>query len=212
MFSQVVPKFRLSRGLAGGVVLALALAGCTSGGSGSAPAPSGGSNLFSQAMFGNPQNLPRAQAPELEIDYTCPSVGVMEGAAAYRVGRAGKSDVAHQASLTDVARECQFMGTQMSVKVGVQGRMLIGSIGKAGTYTVPVRVAIKRDDKVVASRFARVSVTIPAGDGSVAFSHVEENMVVPMVAGTDPGDMYEIYVGFDANGTNADPRSGRRRR
>ena len=205
---QIVSKVR-----AVSVVAALlALAGCNAGG-GSAPASSGGGgNLVSQALFGNPQNIPKASSPETEIDMSCPAVGVMEGAAAFRVGRGGSSDVAHQASLTDVARECRYMGTQMSVKVGVQGRMLIGAAGKPGTYTVPVRVAIKKDEKVVASRFTRVSVTIPAGEGSVSFTHVEDNIIVPLTPRVDPGEEYEIYVGFDANGTTADPRSGRRRR
>ncbi|MCA0425442.1 MAG: hypothetical protein LCH61_19390 [Proteobacteria bacterium] len=172
----------------------------------------GGSGLGSQALFGNPQNVPRANAPELEIDYNCPGVEVMEGAAAVRVGRAGSSEVAHQASLTDVARECRFSGNQMVLKVGVQGRMLIGSIGKPGTYPVPVRVAVKQNDKVVANRVARVSVTIPAGESSVGFVHVEDNIILPILPGADPADTYDVFVGFDGSGAAADPRRGRRRR
>lgn len=198
----------------GAMAMLLALAGCNSGGVLPSLTPSGGSGggLASQALFGNPNNVPNARRPELEIDYTCPSVDVMEGAAAMRAARAGTSEVAHQASLNDVARECRFMGTQLSLKVGVQGRMLIGSLGKPGTYTVPVRVAVKRLDKVVASRLTRVSVTIPAGETSVGFTHVEDNIILPMTPGTDPAEEYDVFVGFDASGGGADPRSGRRRR
>lgn len=196
----------------GALAALVALAGCNSGSSLMPGLSGGGGGLGTQALFGNPQNVPQASLPQDEVDLNCPAVGVMEGAAAFRVGRAGTSDVAHQASLNDVARECRFAGTQMSVKVGVQGRMLIGSLGKPGTYSVPVRVAVKKGDKVVASRLTRVSVSIPAGETSVGFSHVEDNIVVPLTPGNDPAEEFDIWVGFDAGGGAADPRAGRRRR
>lgn len=196
------------------VAACLALAGCNSGSSVLPSLGGGGAGggLASQALFGNPQQAPRDRAPEEEIDYNCPGVDVMEGAAAVRVGRAGSSEVAHQASLTDVARECRFAGNQVTIKVGVQGRMLIGALGRPGTYPVPVRVAVKQGDKVVANRMTRVSVTIPAGESSVAFTHIEDNITLPILPGSDPAESYDIFVGFDGSGAAADPRRGRRQR
>lgn len=187
-------------------LLAPVLAGC--GGVGTF-GESGGSELGRLALFGNPQNLPAERPPEPEDVPNCPAVGVIEGAAAWRVGRANNpSEVAHQASLTDVARECRFSPGQLSLKVGVEGRMIIGAIGKPGTYAVPVKVQVKRADQVVATRTARVSVTVPAGQGSVAFAHVEDNIVVPVTKDRDPADEYDIYVGFEPG---AAPASSRRR-
>ncbi|HRK23881.1 MAG TPA: hypothetical protein PLQ11_02905 [Beijerinckiaceae bacterium] len=190
----------------------LALGGCGGIGGFGETSPSSGPSLGSLALFGNPQNLPPERQPELEIEYTCPSVSVIEGAAAYRAGRGtASSDVSHQASLSDVARECRFAGTQFTLKVGVQGRMLIGAQGKAGSFTVPVKVLVKRGDTVVATRAGRVSVSVPAGEGSVAFTHVEDNIVLPITAGRDPSDEYDVYVGFEAGGAPTASRDRRRR-
>jgi len=187
----------------------LVLAGCGGIGTLGETAASGAENTR-LAIFGNPQAIPAAQAPEDQPDLNCPSVGIMEGGASHRVGRPGSSEVSHQASLVDVARECRFGPGQFTLKVGVQGRMLIGSLGKAGTFSVPVRIAVKRGDTVVATRVARVSATIPSGDTSVAFVHVEDNIVVPLGSG-DPADDYDVYIGFDSGGAG-DPRRGKRRR
>jgi hypothetical protein len=180
-----------------------------------APSQQGGSspNSWRLALFGNPQNVPQERKGEEERqDLNCPTVGVLDGGAAHRLGRPGAaSEVAHQASLIDVARECRFSATSIDIKVGVYGRLLIGALGKPGTYSVPVRVAVKRRDAVVASRIARVSVTIPPNETSVAFTHIEENISLPL-SERDPSDEYDVYVGFDEGGGPNDPRRGRRRR
>lgn len=178
---------------------ALMLVGCNSTSSDS------GHTSYGVALFGNPTNQPTAQPTGPQVEYTCPGVSVLEGTAAYRVAKPGSSDVAHQASLNDVARECTYSGSQFSLKVGVEGRMLIGTVGRPGTYSVPIRIAVKRGEKVVTSRISRVSVTIPSGQTSTGFAHVEEGIVLPIGA-EDPGDEYEVIVGFDPAGG----RAGRR--
>jgi hypothetical protein len=182
---------------AGAVVF---LAGC--GGNGAGDPVS-----FQTALFGNPTNQPteRPVGPP-EREYNCPAVDILEGTAAYRVGRGGGSDVSHQASIIDVARECVYSGSQFSLKVGVQGRMVIGTAGRAGSYTAPLRVVVKRGDKVVTSRLARISVSVPEVGGA-SFAHVEEGIVLPIGA-SDPADEYEVLVGFDTGGSGA----ARRRR
>ena len=179
----------------------LGLAGC-GGGAG------GDGGTVQAAVFGNPTNQPTAMPQDLADEPGCPSVEVLAGTASYRVGGGGASDVAHQASLNDVARECTFQGGRMSLKVGVQGRMLIGAAGKPGSYPVPVRIVVKRGDSVVVSRLARVSVSVPPGQGSVPFAHVEEGIALPVSSSIDPADEYTVLVGFDSGGGSA----GRRRR
>ena len=175
------------------VALTIGLAGC-GGGSG------GDGGSVGAAIFGNPTNQPTAMPVGPQEDPNCPGVEVLEGTASLRVGRPGSSDVAHQASLTDVARECVFQPGSVSLKVGVQGRMLIGTAGRPGSYTVPVRVVVKRGDSVVVSRIARISVAIPSGETSAAFAHVEDGIQVSRTPGMDPADEFSVLVGLDAGG------------
>lgn len=192
------------------LLLGASLAGCQSSGE---QAASGQPNSWRLAFFGNPTAIPPEKSIEsTERELNCPSVGVIEGGAAYRSGgRQGASEVAHQASLIETARECRFNGKSMSLKVGIQGRMLIGSAGRPGTFTVPVRVAVKRGDTVVASRFGRASVTVPPNDTSASFVHIEDNIVLP-ISDQDPAEEYDLFVGFDDGGGPGDPRRGRRQR
>lgn len=183
---------RRAVGILGAAVLCGGLAGCGGG--------SSDNGSVSAAIFGNPTNQPTAEPVGPQDDPTCPSVEVLDGTASLRVGRAGSSDVAHQASLTDVARECLFQPGSVSLKVGVQGRMLIGTAGRPGSYTVPVRVVVKRGDSVVVSRIARISVAIPAGETSAPFAHVEEGITVARTTGMDPADEFSVLVGLDAGG------------
>ena len=174
---------------------ALALSGC--GGGGETPQTSVGT-----AIFGNPQNIPTAQPVGPQPDYSCPTIDVNEGAAAYRVGGA---EVSWQASIIDVARECQFGAGQFVMRIGVEGRFLLGPGGRGGTFSAPLRITVKRGDKVVAQRAARVSASISPGTGSVGFAHVEEGIGLPLSG--DPGEEYEVFVGFEAAGAG---RAGRR--
>jgi hypothetical protein len=50
-----------------------------------------------------------------------------------------------------------------------------------------------------------VPVSVPAGDGNVLFSHVEEGLDFPMPKGREI-DSYVIYVGFDPIGLQQQQR------
>jgi hypothetical protein len=190
--------------------LAGALAGCGGGIPGLSgdptpgPAGGGGGNPLSNLLLYGGTTVPPAQAPREERQYTCPAIDVLEGTAAYRQGRAdgSASAVTFQASLGRFARECAFSGSQVSIRVGVEGRLLIGAQGRPGTFSVPVRVVVKRRQEIVTQRFARVQVTVPASDTQADFTHVEENIVLP-ISQFDPGDEFDIYVGFDPTGQQA---------
>jgi hypothetical protein len=134
-------------------------------------------------------------------DYpNCPKVAVLEGASFFR-GRssaAGASQVDFQATLADVARECRFDGSTMSMRVGVRGRILLGTRGRPGSWTVPVRVVLKRGSEVVFTNLTRVRVSVPSGSTQAAFQHVEDNIRVPQ--GPDGEDTYDVLVGFDQRG------------
>ncbi len=204
------------------VCIALALSGCSTvnpfGGSASdssvASAPQGGGSSLSNLLkYGS------TQAPTVvkEVDdrtYSCPKVEILEGTAGYRSGGndGSSTSVSYQASIGELARECRILGSTMTLRVGVEGRVLLGPKGKPGTYAVPVRVVVKKDDKVVFSRAVRISVTVPGNDTQAVFDHIEEGISVP-IGTVDPGQDYNILVGFDpSSGGTAGRDPARRRR
>jgi hypothetical protein len=160
-------------------------------------------------LFAGPTVPQEAPAPLNEV--YCPPVGVIEGGAAiqaYSGGRVGEaSALRNQISLGQLARECagQPDGSTL-VRVGVEGRALLGAAAGAGggRYDVPVRIVVKKGSTVLANRILRTSVTVPAGQSQASFIVVEEGIVVPPNAAQD----FEIEVGLGGAG----PGEGRRRR
>ncbi len=127
--------------------------------------------------------------PKAEAAAYCPAVDVAEGGAAIRA-QSGES-VRYQIALGELARECtpQADGSVL-VKVGVEGRALLGAGGGGGRVEAPVRVQIKQGSTVLATRARRVAVPIPSGSLQGDFALVEEGLVVP----PQYAESYEIEV------------------
>ena len=83
----------------------------------------------------------------------------------------GQRQRALQFSMGDAVRECSRSGEQLVLKVGVEGRALLGPAGTAGAFTAPVRIAVRneRTGKPVVSKLFQVPVTIAAGDNGAPF-------------------------------------------
>lgn len=185
------------------LVGATGLGGCTSLGMGSDMGETSmSSSTFGEFFRNSSSTQPLPQAPPSDGDIECPQVEILDGGAAIRVE--GGGSVRHQLSLGQTARECRLVGNQISVKVGVEGRALLGPSGSPGTFAAPVRFVIKRGDKVMVSRLQRTSVTIPAGDTSAGFIMIEDNLLVPK-----DGEEMTIIIGFDPNGRAEAPRKRR---
>jgi len=107
----------------------------------------------------------------------------------------------YQVSIGTTARECKMLpGNMVSIKVGMQGRVILGPEGSPGTVDVPIRFAVVQetiDTKVIATKLDRVSVTVAPNDANVLFTHVAEGLDFPMPKGADI-DTYVVYLGFDA--------------
>jgi hypothetical protein len=167
-----------------------------------------GSTLRNLFLYGGTTAPPAAEAVE-EAAY-CPAVGVIDGGAALQAyaGRTGDPyALRNQLSLNNFARECTAQPDgSILVKVGVEGRALLGpGAGSGGRFEAPLRFVIKRGDRILATRFRRVPVTIPAGDTQGTFVVVEEGIVVPPGAGE-----YEIEVGLGGSAPAERPARGRR--
>ncbi len=142
--------------------------------------------------------------PPLAAPSGCPEITVLDGTGAQRVmanAAAGNAGLRHQFSITEVARECQLSGARMVVKVGVEGRVLLGPAGTPGTFGVPVRVAIvdRMSEKPFLSKLFKVAATIPAGQSTTDYSLVADSLVVPFAAGRTAQD-YSIKIGIDSAG------------
>lgn len=191
-----------------GLIIGLAAltGGCMSSGGSSTPsaaspaAASGSSfmNIFKYGGLTKPESM-----KEEEEDFECPSIQILEGTAALRAESG--SGVRHQFSVVQTARECRVEGNQVVIKMGVEGRALLGPAGTPGTFTVPVRFVAKRGDQVVASKIQRQSVTIPKGDTQASFIAIEEGMTVPK-----DGAEIELFVGLDEKGGADKPQRKKR--
>jgi hypothetical protein len=182
---------------------AVALSGCSGASSIVDSSPSIGSrfaNLFSSAKPGVTQPAsPMPSAPEVE----CPGVDIRTGASTLEV--AAKSDqptagdLRYQLSFGQTARECLVQAGTMSIKVGVQGRVILGPMGAPGQINVPLRYAVVREGpapKTVVTKFKRVAVAVPADQTHVQFIDVEEGLSFPLPPKSEL-DAYVVYVGFD---------------
>jgi len=147
--------------------------------------------------------LPQEEEDEQLV---CPQVIIADGGAAVRAQSGQDSGgLRHQISILNVARECTPTGDGgFRLKVGVEGRVLLGPAGGAGSYGATLTTLVTRGTTQVARRTARVGGTVASGQGGVDFSHVEDGIVVP--AGR--GDV-EIIVGL--GGGSAAPARSRRR-
>ena len=85
----------------------------------------------------------------------------------------------YQVSIAQTARECAPLGGVMTMKVGVEGRVLLGPAGGPGQIDVPLRMAVVQEGpnpKTIVSKFYRLAVAIPPGQTSVPFVHVEQDL------------------------------------
>jgi hypothetical protein len=153
-----------------------------------------------------------AAADELE----CPVVDVRQGASTlttYGPGENTSTNVRYQASIGQTARECAFVGANMTIKVGVQGRIIIGPLGAPSKLDIPVRLALVHEGpepKTLWTRLYKVPVAIAGGQSNVPFVHVEEGIVIPKPRAADL-ESYVIYVGFDQQAQRPEPAPRRAR-
>lgn len=155
---------------------------------------------------------------EVEEKPSCPTIEVLDGTAAARTyagAEQSNSTVRYQFSLGDVVRDCSRVGDQLVLKVGIEGRALLGPAGAPGGFTAPVRIAVRDEqtEKAVASKLYQVPVTIAGADSGAPFSIVSDPIAVPFKSAQGEND-YTILVGFDPknNGTVSGQAVGKKRR
>jgi hypothetical protein len=197
------------------LTLAVALGGCSTDMFGSRPTATTGSTPASMPGFGDkvsdffrgqPEKTAADASPQADAAIDCPRVDVRQGAGTYTLNNPGGDQSAlalrMQATFGQTARECHVSAGMLTIKVGVQGRVILGPAGTPGDVTVPLRYALVQEGvepKTLWTKFYQVPVTVPPDVTNVPFTHVQQEMIVPL---PKPGelDAYVIYVGFDPAG------------
>jgi hypothetical protein len=207
------------------VLLGAAFAGCLSSILDPSSTPSASSSAFRARMSnfffgtamaqGTQQEQPASTA---DPDMDCPSVDIRTGASTYQIRAGGESDVntlRYQAVIARVARECVVRGTTMTIKVGVQGRVIVGPAGGSGKLDVPLRYALVKEGpepKTILTKLHKFPVAVAEGQTNVPFTHIEEDITFQVPRKKDLED-YVVYVGFDpAAITKEQPKKSRRAR
>jgi hypothetical protein len=151
-------------------------------------------------------SLPRlaqaAQAPPPDVN--CPAAEVRRGAATLSVGPTGERTamtMKYQASFVRLARECAVVDANMVMKIGVEGRVVLGPAGSPGPVSVPLRFAVVQETasggmRAITTKFITVPVDVGA-TGNTPFVYVEEALSFPLPTPTTALDDYTVYVGFD---------------
>ncbi len=186
--------------------LAPLLAACGGGMFDSSSSGSGGGlSGFMQSV--TPASAPAPADDPDQQELECPAVIIAPGGAALRIGGGSSESVRSQITITDVARECtRGPGGSVLVKVGAEGRVLVGPAGSSGALGATMRIEVRSGDKTLSSRAVRVGATVPAGQAQAAWTHVESGISVPASAFAGGGDT-DVFVTL--NPATAQPRRRR---
>src|SRR5438105_7123276 len=112
----------------------------------------------------------------------CPTVEIRSGASTFALGPPGTDATAttlrYQATIARTARECSGLAGNMTMKVGVQGRVILGPAGAPGVIEVPVRLALVQEGvepKTIWTKGYRVAVNVPPGQSKVPVVRRQED-------------------------------------
>jgi hypothetical protein len=170
------------------------------------------SSFFSGAKPGVSQPASRTpSAPDVE----CPGVDIRAGAStlniATRPDQATAGDLRYQLSFGQTARECRVQDGTLTIKVGVQGRVILGPFGTPGSVDVPLRYAVVREGpepRMIVTKFKRTGATIAPGQTHVQFVDIEEGLSFPLPSAAELS-AYVVYVGFDEIGDRNEKKPAR---
>lgn len=174
-----------------------------------APASSSSSSSSTGLLSGIGIGSPAPASGEVALkpeDYPCPEVTVRPGAGTLllgsksSVGEIGAMDLRYQGTLVKFARECMPKAGIMTMKIGIEGRVITGPAGGPGTVEVPLRFAVVQegpDPKTVVSKLVRIPVSIGEATPSVDFTHVDQDVAFPIPRPMAALGSYVVYVGFD---------------
>jgi hypothetical protein len=146
------------------------------------------------------------------MDTDCPTVDIRPGASTLAIAAKAQqptaSDLRYQLSFTQFARQCALAGPMIRMRIGVQGRVVVGPAGAPSEVSVPLRYAVVQEGvspKTITTKFRRIPVTMPSGALNATFTDIEEDLSFPLPP-RDALDAYVVYIGFDDIGDRDERR------
>ncbi|MCC7252214.1 hypothetical protein [Hyphomicrobium sp.] len=121
----------------------------------------------------------------------------------YEPGRVGDGlAIMHRGEITKTARECHMNGSQVTVKYGFSGRILLGPRGHSGPISMPINVFVTdaKRERVTEDKL-RVDASV-AVENPIGYFSAVRTVTFDVPEGARPGE-FEVYVGFDRNTPNA---------
>jgi hypothetical protein len=174
--------------------------------------PADVTNFFNGSSDKGPQPVAGA-TPDVE----CPYIQIREGASTLIINGPGDNaamSLKYQGTFVRAARQCAVVAGQMVMKVGVEGRIILGPLGTAGVVNVPLRIAIVDEtpsaSKTILTKLVIIPVTVQSADDNPTFSHVDDNLSFPLPS-SSALDNYIVYIGFDPIAAQAQERHERPR-
>ena len=191
--------------------------GPVAGGSSAPPGPVAGgssspgylSNFFSSSTANSPQAVAGAPA-----DVECPYIQIREGASTLTIGEGGDTSGAmslkYQGTFVRAARQCSVAAGQIIMKIGVEGRIILGPAGGPGNIDVPLRIAVVDESPAgaqpVATKLIHIPVAVQSASDNPAFSYVEDGLSFPLPSSSKVLEHYIVYIGFDPLAAEVDKK------
>jgi hypothetical protein len=198
------------------LLLALLASGCSSGSGLGGPAatesnppppttPSSAPSLTDKIsnFFSNSSATSRQPVEGAQEAADCPLISIRQGASTLTIGPTGDAaamSLKYQGTFVRAARECAVVNGQMVMKVGIEGRIIVGPAGGPGQIEVPLRIAVVYESpagtKMILTKLIPIPVTVQSVDDNPIFTHIEEGLSFPLPSAAEL-ENYIIYIGFD---------------
>jgi hypothetical protein len=160
------------------------------------------SSSFSFGKKKTEETAPDTTKPVV-VQGACPVVYLREGTAIYRQyakgakknpdGSQDPEKLVMQATLNLTTRQCFQTDQGLRVKVVVQGRLVLGPAGQAGSsFTLPVRVAATDGDATLYSELSQFNVSLAPGETTTQFIFTKDNVMLTSASG-----LTRILAGID---------------
>lgn len=215
----VIAGYRSWAPLAALALLSGTIAGCSTS-STTGDASSGGksfSDLFASgsSSFAQAGTAPAAPGEPKFDPEDCPPIDIRPGASSLSINSANRdpalAGLRYQVNVAQTARECRVEAGHLTIRVGMQARIIVGQAGGPGTIDIPIRYALVQEGvtpKTLWTKLYKIQAVVTEGQTNATATHVEENLTVPMPS-KGALDAYVIYVGFDPLG--AQQETGKRK-
>jgi hypothetical protein len=159
---------------------------------------------------------PRPVVNTQQANVDCPLIDIRQGAATLSIpmpppdGSNDAMSLKYQGTFVRAARDCKVINGQLVMKIGVQGRIIVGPAGGPGQVEVPLRLAVVDQSpagtKTILTKLVQIPVAVTNDDTGAVFTHIEDNFAFPLPSSAEL-DNYLVYIGFDPIGAQEEDRA-----